>query len=320
MKKHDIFLIIALLLFTVVGVTFLFHKTDIPNTSDQSPRIAAIMIDPNVVFWNDVWQGVWDAASENHIALSEYPYEQYTSDISELIETAVVSKVDGILLRSQDTPSDSLQNALKTARDHNISIVTLDVDASKDCRDSFISIDNHAAATELAKKAAELLPKDKSVAIVKTPDEHMSQAASSRVTAFQEEFKKIRPECNFTIFNLPADEGMQLPALMQFLENETSLGLIFGCAPKVTSVSINAVSRLNLIPEIDIVGFSESQESIEALKTGIVKCLVVQDPYTMGKTSLEYLYRLCSYDAETINSLISTPFRIITSDNFDISF
>lgn len=73
MKKQNIFLILALLLFSAAGITVLFRKTDSPELSVHHPRIAAIMIDPDVIFWNDVWQGVRDTAAEHHIALSEYP-------------------------------------------------------------------------------------------------------------------------------------------------------------------------------------------------------------------------------------------------------
>jgi len=320
MKKQNIFLILALLLFSAAGITVLFRKTDSPELSAHHPRIAAIMIDPDVIFWNDVWQGVRDTAAEHHIALSEYPYEQYDSDVSDLVETAVLAGVDGILLRSQDTPSDSLQNALQSARSHNISIVTLDVDAGENYRDAFIAIDNQAAAAELAKKAAELLAEGKSAAMVKTPDKFMSQAASSRIAAFRDTFEKILPECKLTVLELPVDEGLRLPVLMQFLEEESNLGLLFGCAPKVTSVAINAVSRLNLSDKVSVVGFSESQEAVEAIKTGDVKCHVMQEPYTMGKNGLEYLNVLCTSDLKKRKDLIPTPFRLITPDNFDSSF
>lgn len=318
MKKQNIFLVFALILFMAAGVTFLFFRnTEATDSSlDTRPRIAAIMIDPDVVFWNDVWEGVHDAASKNCIALSEYPYEQYCSDISGLIETAVLADVDGILLRSQDTPSDSLKNALQSARDKKIPIVTLDVDADSTYRAAFIAIDNQAAAAELAKKAADLLAEGKSAAVVKTPDEYMSQAAASRVTAFRNTFENILPEVKLTVIELPLDDGLRLPVLMQFLEEHKDIGLLFGCAPKVTSVSINAVSRLSLADDVCIVGFSESKEAVEAVKTGTVKCLVMQEPYTMGKNGLEYLNRLCTTDEQTETSLITTPFRLITPEDF----
>ena len=317
MKPRKIVQAAVILLVISAGGVLSFYcskkKSELP--SESQIRIAAIMIDSEVPFWDEVWKGVREAAEELNAALSEYPYEQRREDITELVETAILAEVDGILLRAQDTPSDTLSKMLKRAMDAGIHVVAVDVDAGETYRDAFIGIDNKDAAETLAEKAAELIGEEECVVIVKTPDEYMAHSASVRVEAFQKAFLQRKPQSMLRVVELPGEDGLRLSAMMNFLDQEEKVGLLFGCAPKVMTTSINAVMRLNLEESVSVIGFGETEEILDALEKGIVQCLAMQQPYEMGWMGLEYLTELCKGMEEENSNEIIVPFQLAVPDN-----
>ena len=299
-----------------VGSCVLIHYQNKASGKKEGEqlRIAAIMMDPEMIFWEDVWDGTRMAAEENDIALSEYPYAQYDENVASPIEMALLADVDGILLRSQDTPAEELYQALDYARKTGKIIVTLDVDAGKNYRDAFVSIDNKAAAEALAEKAAEFLPEGKTAVIIKVADKYMPKTAVTRVNAFRERFEMLRPKALLQILELPVDDGLRLGALVSYLQEETEVGLLVGYAPKVTELAMSAVIKLKIEGQVQIVGFSESENALDAVEKGIIQCLATQDPYQMGKAGVEELLRLCVDKEEERKEQINIPFHLVSSD------
>lgn len=321
MKRRTIVVFACILCGILAGTVgfFLFSKShsEVSQYSD-SVRIAAILMDSQVPFWDGVWEGAREAAQKMEIALSEYPYEQRSENITDLVETAVLADVDGILLRAPDTPSETLSGMLDRAIRQGIHVITVDVDAGEKHRDAFIGIDNAEAARALAEDAVHRIEGDEVAVIVKTPDEYMSYAASVRVEAFQQAFLELSEEDHLRVLELPGQEELRLQTLMDFLSKEKEVGLLFGCAPKVMTTSVNAVKRMNLKDSVCVIGFGESEEILDGVRQGLVQCLAMQESYQMGWMGVEYLTKLCSgtEEANEIDSEIIVPFQLMTPDMF----
>ena len=113
-------------------------------------------------------------------------------------------------------------------------------------------------------------------------------------------------------------EELRLQTLMDFLSKEKEVGLLFGCAPKVMTTSVNAVKRMNLKDSVCVIGFGESEEILDGVRQGLVQCLAMQESYQMGWMGVEYLTKLCSgtEEANEIDSEIIVPFQLMTPDMF----
>ncbi len=300
------------------GFFLLKRQGETPQEGDPV-RIAAILMSAEVPFWDGVWEGARQAAQEAGAALSEYPYEQRSETITDLVETAILAEVDGILLRAPDTPEETLLKMLECAAEKGIHVVTVDVDAGARHRDAFIGIDNEQAAGALAEDAARRIDGDEKAVIVKTPDAYMSYAASLRVEAFEKRFEELGKADSLRTLELPGEDELRLETLMDFLETEKNVRLLFGCAPKVTAASVNAVKRLNLEDSVCVVGFGESEEILDGVRQGIVACLVMQESYEMGWMGIEYLTRMCGpaqEEEDDTDMEIIVPFRLMTPDMF----
>lgn len=82
---------------------------------------------------------------------------------------------------------------------------------------------------------------------------------------------------------------------------------------------LEVLSQAEKLDEVAIVGFDESDGTLQGIKDGHVHGTVVQNPYEYGYQSVKVLNALASGDESGIpeNKFISIPARVIRKDNVD---
>lgn len=84
---------------------------------------------------------------------------------------------------------------------------------------------------------------------------------------------ELSEEDHLRILEPQGKKNLRLQTLMDFLSKEKEVGLLFGCAPKVMTTSVNAVKRMNLKDSVCVIGFGESEEILDGVRQGLVQCL-----------------------------------------------
>lgn len=193
-----------------------------------------------------------------------------------------------------------------------------------------VSTDNKGTAGVVAGKLAELMNETGEVLVFIQDSKSMS--AKERENGFLDMMKSAYP--NITIGDVyymdKLDETKELIAEEQDLENiegitdEEALDYIFekhsnvkGCfaADAATVIDVTHALTRSLREDVAVVGYDGSQEEIEALESGEVDGLMVQNPYGMGYASIVASARAALSIGN--EAYINTGAMWVTKENLD---
>lgn len=193
-----------------------------------------------------------------------------------------------------------------------------------------VSTDNKGTAGMVAGKLAELMNETGEVLVFIQDSKSMS--AKERENGFLDMMKSAYP--NITIGDVyymdKLDETKELIAEEQDLENiegitdEEALDYIFekhsnvkGCfaADAATVIDVTHALTRSLREDVAVVGYDGSQEEIEALESGEVDGLMVQNPYGMGYASIVASARAALSIGN--EAYINTGAMWVTKENLD---
>lgn len=237
------------------------------------------------IFWQSVHAGAVKAGWDNKVDVvwDGPPSEIDIAGEMKIVETMINRQVDAIAL----APSD--QSALKIVVDRavaaHIPVVIYDSAIDTDKYTSFVATDNRLGGAMGADRLGELLGgKGKIVMIRTTPG---GASTTAREDGFREEIKKKYP--NIQIL----DERFGMASIAQSLavaENmltaHPDLDGIFASNESGSEGASQALkARGNR--SVKLVGFDSSPMLIEELKAGVIKALVIQDPFQMGETAVD---------------------------------
>ena len=76
-----------------------------------------------------------------------------------------------------------------------------------------------------------------------------------------------------------------------------------------------AVQQMQRADDLWLVAFDSNIETIDALQTGVVDALIVQNTYGMGYFGVESAYKLLAGQGSNVEKSTVTTTRIITRDN-----
>lgn len=274
------------------------------ETEKQEPdpcRIAAILpVGETNPFWNTVWEGVRDCAEKEKVRLSEYQYDSYSDDsVENLLEIAILSETEGIILRASDYTTQRMDYLLKKAREEGIRMVFADSDGEAGQRDVFVGTDNE----EAGKKAAEILTEQyQPEKIWEIRNDGNPTSVTARESAFYEylERQERMPEIS-TVVLTGAEEVRYQKAQEVMLQAEPGDAVIC-LGANTTLIAAKTVERLKLQDQIVLVGFGESQEALDYMKNGEIDFLFVQENYEMGyqamDAAVEMVRENCSQDCK----------------------
>lgn len=287
-RKEKIFVVISLAVFAVFAVILLvpFHA----EKKKSNIRIAAVMPDKTDSFWKGVWNGTEQQADEMEVNLSKYRYStgDNVDGIVQKLETAILSKTQGILLCANQYQSEEIRKLLKEARKSEIKIVLCDTDADADLRDAFIGVDNEKVGKECA-KYIQKQKKIKKVILIKNRQEQISGATRQRALAFEE---SLNSQVSMESLILSGDENENFHLLKNTLEMAEEGTAVLCFNSSTTILAAQTIKRMRKESEVMFIGFSESEDALTYTKEGIIDRLYTQDNEELGRKSAEILKKL----------------------------
>ncbi|MBZ4646595.1 MAG: hypothetical protein PWR27_649 [Petroclostridium sp.] len=318
MKKLILSIIILLPLVALIflyNFLFSFHKNNTENKKYDlnkfNERYYFTLISHSLgnPYWERVRKGAEDAANEIGVTL-EYtgPTESNLTEELRLIEIAIAVKVDGIITHVFD--EQQFMPVINKAIEKGIPVITIDTDAPKSKRISYVGTDNYDAGTQAGKILAQLLKGKGNVGIITGNFEPAN--LKQRVDGFKSVMERYP---NINIVDIQSSNISLLGATekAQFILANNNVDALY-CTSSLDPIgAARVVVSRGLQGRVKIVGFDDLPDTLEYIKQEVVDATLAQQPYKMGNEAVKRMYDFKK--GKSIPASIHTPVEPITKHN-----
>jgi ribose transport system substrate-binding protein len=272
-------------------------------------------------FWQVVLKGAEKAAADSggKIKVKTYgpPSEKDIDQQISILENSVSNKPDGIVIAS--TSSDASVPAIEKAMDQKIPVVLIDNRVNTDKFISFLATDN---------KKGGALAADKFVEALKAAGKELKgemgvisamagvQVLTDRDDGFINRLKEIAPDIKpLATRYVDSDITKALGAAEDILtKNPNVLG--FFADNNATGVGVaRVITERKLNGKVPVVAYDADPEEINALESGAIVALVVQDPFGMGYKGVQSV--VDSLEGKEVQKEIDTGATAVTKENMN---
>ncbi len=266
------------------------------------------------IFWQTVHAGAAAAGKEFNVKIewNGPAAENEFSKQVEIVENYINQHVDGIVLAPTD--KTGLVSVVEKAKKENIPVTIFDSAVDSQSYVSFVATDNYLGGQMAAKRMGEILKGKGRVAIIAT----MPGGASTldRERGFEEGIAKDFPGIKIVAkqFGM-SDYARSLAVSEDILTANQDLNGLFASNESSAVGAVQALKARGLGGKIPLVGFDSSPPLVDALKSGIIDSLVVQNPYKMGYEGVKSLVDL--WAGRTPPKRIDSGATLVKKDEMD---
>jgi ribose transport system substrate-binding protein len=296
-NKWTISLFTLFLIFVYVFLQFIWTTNQLEETvknlnertlSDEEPlHFILIAQELDNPYWRKIEQGAQDAADNLQVAV-EYvaPFRTSMEEQIKLLEKAIASQVDGIIVQSLD--EETFTPIINKAISRNIPIITIDTDAPTSQRISYVGTDNYAAGQLLGETVVKRTTGIRKVGVIIGSDTSENQKA--RLQGF---LSIIEQHPRLEVVDVKVSNISRIQASIQaeiMLKQHPEISVLVGTSA-LDAIGMSLATKILQRDDIDIFGFDDVEETLIAIKEGKILATVIQKPYEMG-----YLAVLLMYD------------------------
>lgn len=294
--------------------------------SGRTPRaryeIALIPKGTTHEFWKSIRAGAEAAAAEHgdvEIIWQGPGREDDRQEQQNIVQRRVAEKVDAIILAPTDR--QTLVAPVKAALEKDIPVVIIDSGLETDETIKghkkylgYIATNNYDGGAKAAERMAQIYG-GKAATVLMLPYQAGSQSTELREKGFAEKIKEYK---NLKLIVASEEAGATVDtaqkASERVLANNPNVDGIFTPNESSTVGMLQALRSLKKAGKITLVGFDGSEILINALKSGEIAGLVLQDPYDMGyqatRRAIQYLQGISPE-----NPVLNTNLQVVTPEN-----
>ncbi len=292
----------------LVVACILVQKTHAQANDSEKPKIAVIHKGSYLDFWQQMHEGVKQAALDFDINVKWQGafFSDHTNSQVKLVNRYVDEKVDAIVLIP--TNRDALVAPVKRATAHGVKVIVIDSGLAGNHHLSFIGSDNFRGGQLAARKFAEGLNKKGKVVVLRTVKG--SASTDKRADGFISEIKQSFPNIQVVadIYG-GTHEGATYRTTKKLLK-EKSFDAVFCVNEAATSGAVKAILEAGLEGKIKIGGYDSNPLLMENLQRKVLSFLVIQDPYKMGYEGVKAALRAISN--KKVKPVIHTEVNVIS--------
>lgn len=264
-------------------------------------------------FWSAVFAGAEAAATEYNMDLTisgPEREEDYTSQ-NDLIEKAVEDGAQAIIFSASDYQQNAA--AIDAAADKGVRIVVVDsaVDSTK--VSAYVGADNYGAGQMAAESALESVEGPLHVGLVNY-NVNSPNAQEREDGVIDALAASGRAEVSATVYSVATPESAHAETLTM-LTRHPEINVLISFNESVSVGAAQAVSDLDRADDLWMVAFDSNIQTVDALHTGAVDAMVVQNTYAMGYFSVENAYKLLAGQSGEVERETLTTTRIIDRSN-----
>jgi len=283
-----------------------------PSAKNKARQIAVIPKGTTHDFWKAVHAGAAKAAAESGVTIFWNGPNREGDRAAQIgiIEDFVVRRVNGIVVAPLD--SNALVPAVTKVNNARIPCVIFDSGINMDKYVSFVATDNYKGGVLAARRMAEILNGKGDILVVQY--QAGSDSTTQREKGFIETVKREFPHLNIvdTKYGLDTVETA-LQAAEDLLTRHPKVDGIFACNESTSVGTLQALESQGRTGTVKMVGFDSSTPLINAVKSGKIDALVVQNPFKMGYLSVKAC--VDKLDGKPVEKRIDTGVTLITKLN-----
>ena len=265
-------------------------------------------------FWGAVHAGADEAARDAGVAI-EWQGPSAETEFSrqiEIVEAMINSRVDGLVLAP--TEATALVGVVERAAREGIPVTIFDSGINTDNYVSFVASNNQQAGETAAHKLADILGGRGQIAVVKNVPGSASTMA--REAGFEETLARDYPGIEIVDFKYcQSDRSLALQVSENMLTAHPDLDGMFASAEPATVGAAKALRNREMEEQVRLVGFDWTYTLERDFREGVVRALVVQDPFQIGRRAVQTV--LAALRGETPPKRIDTDTHVVTLDNID---
>jgi ribose transport system substrate-binding protein len=284
-----------------------------PTPTTARYRVTLIAKSTGTEFWGAVFAGAEAAATEYNMDLTitgPESEEDYTAQ-NDLIEKAVEDGTQAIIFSASDYQQNAA--AIDAAADKGVRIVVVDSTVNSNKISAYVGADNYGAGQMAAESALENVEGPLHVGLVSYNVN--SPNAQQREDGVIDTFAASgRAEVSATVYSVATPESARAETLTM-LTRHPEINVLISFNEAVSVGAAQAVSDLGRADDLWMVAFDSNIATVDALHTGAVDAMVVQNTYGMGYYSVENAYKLLAGQGSDVTNEIETATRIIDRSN-----
>lgn len=263
-------------------------------------------------FWQSIKAGADAAAKEANCDIKwdgPNPENDINAQVN-IVQNMITSKVNGIVIAACD--KTALMTPVKKAMAAGIPVVTIDSGINGDDPVSYIATDNIAGGKAAADELAKLMGEKGTAGYLIFGKGQVS--SDERQQGFVDGMKN-HPGIKVLDPLEASDAGKAFSNVTNMLTAHPEITGIFA-ASEPNGVSGAAVlDQKKLAGKIKLVAFDSSDKEIEALKSGTIQALIVQDPYQMGYKGV--MTALKAIKKEPVDKKVDSGLKVVTKENLE---
>lgn len=274
---------------------------------------AFITDNPKDPFWSDMYESAKTTGMEHGIYIERMGDSLSGSySVSELMEMAIASRVDGIIVNPLDEPSIQL---IETAADKGIDVLTVFNDVINSSRICFVGVGNYKMGQEYGAQIRQLKENGAQNALILIDsDDSVNQNLI---------YSGIRENLSDTDINI---QPLMFDSSNVFGAEEAIRNLVLGsdqtrpdilvCLSAInTECAYQSVVDFNKVGQVHIVGYYGSETIMEAIKKNIIDSVIKLDARQMGGKAVQ---ALAEYQQKgRVNEYIVADTVVVDQGNVD---
>ena len=264
-------------------------------------------------FWSAVFAGAEAAATEYNMDLTitgSESEEDYSAQ-NDLIEKAVEEGAQAIIFSASDYQQNAA--AIDAAADKGVRIVVVDSAVNSSKVSAYVGADNYGAGQMAAKSALENVEGPLHVGLVNY-NVNSPNAQEREKGVVDTLTDSGRAEVAATVYSVATPENARAETLTM-LARHPEINVLISFNEAVSVGAAQAVSDLDRADDLWMVAFDSNITTVDALHTGAVDAMVVQNTYGMGYFSVENAYKLLAGQGSDVTRETETATRIIDRSN-----
>ena len=304
----------ALLSLAFFLIAALFGCAKSADFDNKNNNIAIITKGSDSNFWNDMKNGAMSAANEYNVNITfEGPEneEDYEAQ-NKMIENAISSNAGVIILSAIDFEKNAA--ATQKAIDRGIKVITVDSDVDVNGKELFIGTNNIEAGKKAAKQVVDLCKEQKSINIGIVNYGANTENGKERLKGFSDYIDKIDNAKIVDTVNIESNKESATAGAEKLLKNHKQINVLIGFNEWSTLGVAYAIKELNLNDEVFGIGFDSNVNCVNMLESGEIDTLIVQNPFSMGYTSVSKASEILS-GKKPQTSTIETDTYVVTRKN-----
>jgi ribose transport system substrate-binding protein len=286
------------------------------EAAEEPIEIALIVKSVNSEFWQNMLDG-GEKFDEENDNVNVTPYgpdsETDTEGAITILENVVTSVPDAIVIASQ--AGEGAVPAVDSAMSQGIPVITTDTIIPTKVV-SHLATDNKsggmtAADAMVAALDANGIEKKGTIVIMHVV---VCDTDTLRGECFDERMQEIAPDITIVHSNYTDDQvEVAMTTTEELITAYDDLIGIFGIDYNIGEGIALAIEQADLQDEIMVVAFDDSEAEIEALKKGVIKALIVQDPYKMGYLGCGLAVK--ALNGEEVEEAVDTGVKVVLKED-----